>query len=64
MDNPFVAALIIVAIVTVGWLLPIFIIAKSNKTTKAEKVAWIFAVIFVSWFAWIFYALLAPIKKK
>ncbi|MGD8339974.1 MAG: hypothetical protein PVH89_04285 [Gammaproteobacteria bacterium] len=46
------------------WLLPILIIATSDKTTGAEKVAWILAIIFLSWFAWIFYFLLAPIKEK
>ena len=45
------------------WLLPIIIIAASDKTTGAEKLAWILAIIFLSWFAWIFYFLLAPIKK-
>ena len=46
------------------WLLPIFIIADSDKTTGAEKLAWILAIIFLSWFAWIFYFLLAPIKPR
>ena len=45
------------------WLLPIIIIAASDKVTGAEKLAWILAIIFLSWFAWIFYFLLAPIKK-
>ena len=46
------------------WLLPIFIIADSDKTTGPEKLAWILAIIFLSWFAWIFYFLLAPIKPR
>ncbi len=46
------------------WLLPILIIADSEKTTGGEKAAWILAIIFLSWFAWIFYFLLAPIKPK
>lgn len=45
------------------WVLPILVIAFSNKTTGSEKLAWILAVIFISWFAWIFYILLAPIKR-
>lgn len=45
------------------WVLPILLIAFSNKTTGNEKLAWILAVIFISWFAWIFYILLAPIKR-
>lgn len=46
------------------WLLPILIILNSNKTTGGEKLAWILAIIFLSWFAWIFYFLLAPIKPR
>lgn len=45
------------------WLLPILIIACSDKTTGGEKLAWILAIVFLSWFAWIFYFLLAPIKR-
>lgn len=57
------------AILAVGacfflWLLPILIIAASDKTTGGEKAAWILAIIFLSWFAWIFYFLLAPIKPR
>lgn len=44
------------------WLLPILIIAASDETTGGEKAAWILAIIFLSWFAWIFYFLLAPLK--
>lgn len=46
------------------WFLPIILIAASDKTTGKEKVAWLLAVIFVSWFAWVFYWLLAPIKER
>ena len=46
------------------WLLPIFIIASSERTTGGEKLAWILAIVFLSWFAWIFYFLLAPIKER
>ena len=46
------------------WLLPILIIANSDRTTGGEKLAWILAIIFLSWFAWVFYFLLAPIKEK
>lgn len=46
------------------WLLPILIIACSDKTTGMEKLAWILAIVFFSWFAWIFYFLLAPIKAR
>lgn len=43
------------------WFLPIVLIIRSKKTNGAEKLFWLLAVFFVSWFAWIFYALLAPL---
>ncbi len=46
------------------WLLPILFIAASDRTEGGEKVAWILAVIFITWFAWIFYLLLAPLKER
>ena len=52
------------AIIGFVWLLPILIIISSNKTTGGEKIAWLLAVIFISWIACVFYILLAPIKKK
>lgn len=58
------AAMIFFAAVVFVWLLPIIIIISSNRTTGGEKAAWVLAVIFVSWFAWVFYMLLAPIKNE
>lgn len=49
---------------TVVWLIPLIIIASSTRTSGGEKAAWMLAVIFISWFAWIFYFLLAPLKYK
>jgi len=46
------------------YLLPIFLILTSDKVTGGEKIFWIIAILFVSWFAWIFYALLAPISSR
>lgn len=46
------------------WFLPILLILGSDKTSGGEKAAWILALIFLSWFAWIFYFLLAPIKPR
>ena len=57
-------ALLAIGACVVLWLLPILIIANSDKTTGGEKAAWILAIIFLSWFAWIFYFLLAPIKPR
>lgn len=64
MNSSVIAAFIIVLAIAFAWLIPIITIARSKKTTRNEKIAWILAVIFISWFAWIFYFLLAPIKKK
>lgn len=46
------------------WIIPIILIGVSDRTKGGEKLAWILAVIFVSWFAWIFYLLLAPLKSR
>jgi TctA family transporter len=46
------------------WLLPIVLIAASDKVGNAEKVLWILAIIFLSWFAWIFYFFFAPVFDK
>lgn len=50
--------------IAIIWLIPVIIIMLSSKTTGGEKIAWLLAVIFVSWFAWIFYMLLAPLNDK
>jgi hypothetical protein len=46
------------------WILPVWIIATSDKTTDYEKIAWLLAMFCLSWFAWIFYFFLAPIKPR
>ena len=56
-----IAVLVLIAFI---WLLPFFSIIFSRKTSAGEKFAWILAVLFISWFAWIFYLLIAPIKKR
>lgn len=65
--GPVIGFVLAVAIPLGGffiWLLPILIIACSDRTTGVEKIAWILAIVFLSWFAWIFYFLLAPIKER
>jgi len=56
--------LLFLGIIIFVWLLPILSILSSSKTSGSEKLAWILAVLFISWFAWIFYLLLAPLKSK
>ncbi len=46
------------------WVLPIWIIASSEKTTGFEKIAWLLAMVCLSWFAWVFYFFLAPLKPR
>jgi len=50
--------------VAIIWLLPIIFILKSNQTSGGEKLLWLLAVFFISWFAWILYMVLAPIGSK
>lgn len=57
-------ALLVVAGGFFIWLLPILLILGSDVTSGGEKAAWILAIIFLSWFAWIFYLFLAPIKPR
>lgn len=57
-------ALIFIGGAFLVWFLPILIIASSDKTTGGEKCCWILAIIFLSWFAWVFYFFIAPIKAK
>ncbi|HLV53625.1 MAG TPA: hypothetical protein VKY29_06375 [Cryomorphaceae bacterium] len=46
------------------YILPIIVIISSNKTTGTEKLLWVLAVLFISWFAWIIYALVAPVVRR
>ncbi len=45
------------------WIAPLVLVYRSPKTRGSEKAGWLLAIAFISWFAWIFYILLAPIKK-
>ena len=51
-------------IVLILWVLPIMLILKSNRTQGAEKIAWLIAIVTISWLAWVFYLFLAPIRNK
>jgi hypothetical protein len=64
MDNSVVAVFLILIGIGLIWILPIIAILFSRRTSGSEKLAWILAVVFISWFAWIFYILLAPVKKN
>jgi hypothetical protein len=57
-------ALLVAAAIFFIWCLPIIFIAASEVTSGGEKLLWILAIVFLSWFAWILYFFLAPIKPK
>ena len=57
-------AVSVLVLIFLIWLLPIILVARSDRTQGDEKLAWVLLIIFVSWLAWIFYLLLAPLKKK
>jgi hypothetical protein len=71
-----VGAIVLLPVLTIGavavlalgalviWLLPILLIANSYETTGGEKLCWILAILCLSWFAWILYFLVAPIKPR
>tara|TARA_R110000868_G_scaffold104089_2_gene286324 strand:+ start:3598 stop:3789 length:192 start_codon:yes stop_codon:yes gene_type:complete len=63
MDDSNTFPLFFLLIIGLIWLIPLISISLSSKTRGSEKLAWVLAVLFISWFAWIFYLLLAPIKK-
>ena len=56
--------LVHVLLIVIIWSMPIILIVKSTKTTGGEKLAWLLAIVLVSWFAWVFYLLLAPISNR
>jgi hypothetical protein len=60
----FIFGSIFFLIGAVIWLIPLIVIVSSSRTSGGEKAAWILAVIFISWFAWIFYFLLAPLNDN
>lgn len=46
------------------WLLPILDVYRSNKISNDERIFWLFACVFVSWWAWVCFYLFAPVFKK
>ncbi|MCX2744120.1 PLDc N-terminal domain-containing protein [Mangrovivirga sp. M17] len=64
MEFSIAVILLFIAGFFLAYLIPIIIIAKSDKTSGTEKILWILAVLFISWFAFLFYLFLAPVEKK
>jgi hypothetical protein len=55
---------LVLILICVIWVTPIILVAKSHRTQGGEKLAWLLLIIFISWIAWIFYLLLAPLKQN
>jgi len=53
-----------VILVALWWIAPILIIGVSDETSGFEKMLWLLSVLVVSWFAWILFVLLAPVRSK
>jgi hypothetical protein len=53
-----------VILIFLVWLIPMVLIYRSQKVVQQEKLAWLVATIFISWFSWVLFILLAPIKKE
>ncbi|WP_299006199.1 hypothetical protein [uncultured Shewanella sp.] len=53
---------ILTLLYTIAWIAPMAFIACSSQITKYEKIAWIIAITFISWFAFIIYLLVRKIK--
>ncbi|NOJ18010.1 hypothetical protein F0239_11100 [Vibrio jasicida] len=53
---------IVSAIIIIAWFVPFMIITTSRQTGRPEKFLWVCALLFVSWFCWIIYWLVAPLK--
>ena len=55
------APVIIFLVMFTFWIIPVLFVAYSKKVSGKEKLAWILAITFISWFAWLFFVLLAPV---
>jgi len=63
MDDSAGLGLFIILIGILIYAFPVLHIISSSKVRGGEKVAWLIAVLFISWFAYIFFLLLAPLKN-
>ncbi|WP_298774606.1 hypothetical protein [uncultured Shewanella sp.] len=54
----------LILIYIIAWIAPMAFIACSSKISKFEKIAWVVAIIFISWFAFVVYLLVRKIKMN
>lgn len=59
-----VTQLAILSVMLLIWLAPLIDIALSRKVDRDEKLVWIFLCLALSWFCWILFYALAPVKQK
>lgn len=50
--------------IVVLWGIPLGFIVSDPVISRKERIIWVFAVVFVSWFAWLLYFLVAPILPR
>lgn len=50
--------------VVIIWGIPLAFIVGDPRISKKERIIWIFAVVFVSWFAWLLYFFVAPVLPR
>lgn len=64
--NPSVIGQILGAIVavTIIWGVPLGFILSDPIISKKERIIWVFATVFVSWFAWLLYLWVAPVLPR
>ena len=62
MDTQTIIGIVVVFVVFYG--IPLTFILSDPIISPKEKAIWVFAVLFVSWFAWILYFFVAPMFPR
>ena len=50
--------------VIILWGIPLGFIVSDPIISRKERIIWVFAVLFVSWFAWLLYLWVAPVLPR
>ncbi|TGE84703.1 hypothetical protein C7Y70_03930 [Pseudoalteromonas sp. KS88] len=67
MDNIaeiFISWFPLLLVLFIMWVMPIILIARSQKVGRQEKLAWVVACLFISWFCLLLFMLIAPLKPN
>jgi len=65
MDNTaqiFISWFPLLIVLFIMWVMPIILIARSQKVGRQEKLAWIVACLCISWICLLLFMLIAPLK--